>query len=303
MSKENRDYMQQFSIKDLENYTGVKAHTIRIWEHRYGLLKPERTDSNIRKYSDDELKALLNISILNNRGHKISEIAKMNDAKIFELIEGYSSADQNDDSVIATLKLSMLNFDEKLFNDIIDLRIATQGLEHTFINVMVPFLREIGVLWLTNTICPAQEHFISNLIRQKIYAQIDKYGMREPKKDSPTYVFYLPEMEFHELSLLMLSHIFRTRGFKTIFLGQSVPIDDLLQVHLRVGDVQFVSIFTSQPASTLLPSYLGKLTETFRETNCTFHFSGYVLKDKKPTVLGLFNYYTDLHAMLSLVNP
>ncbi len=295
--------MQQFSIKDLENYTGVKAHTIRIWEQRYGLLKPERTDSNIRKYSDDELKTLLNISLLNNRGHKISEIAKMDDLKIRQLIEEYSSTDQNDDSIIATLKLAMLNFDEKLFCDIVDLRIATQGLENTFLHVMVPFLREIGVLWQTSTICPAQEHFISNLIRQKIYAQIDKHGIREPKKDSPTYVFYLPEMEFHEISLLMLCHMFRTRGYKTIFLGQSVPLDDLLQVHLRVGNIQFVSIFTTQPATALLPSYFEKLKDSFQNTECAFHFSGFILKDKKSPVLGLFHFYNDLNSMLELVNP
>lgn len=299
-----KDYntnMQQFSIKDLESYTGIKAHTIRIWEQRYGLLKPTRTESNIRKYSDNELKTLLNISLLNSRGHKISEIASMSDEAILALISQYSNSSQNDDTVISSLKLSMLNFDEKLFNDIVEHRIASHGLEHTFINILAPFLKEIGFLWLTNSICPAQEHFVSNLIKQKIYVGIDQIDINQIKHPEKTFVLYLPELEFHEISLLMLNLTLRSRGYKTIFLGQSVPIEDLIQLYQRLGDVHFISLFTTQPPQVLLSTYIGKIVSAFADTNCVFHLTGGIVQGMKSPELGLFCVYPDLSDLLQKV--
>lgn len=293
--------MQDFSIKDLESYTGIKAHTIRIWEQRYGLLKPERTDSNIRKYSDKELKTLLNVSLLNHRGHKISEIAALGEEEMVRLVEHYSTTIQNDDTLIGTLKLAMLNFDEVLFNSIVDLRIASQGLEHTYLNVLTPFMHQIGVMWLSDAICPAQEHFITNLIRQKMYTHIDRLGPDLVVHKDKTYVLYLPELEFHELSLIMLNFSLRSRGYKTIYLGQSVPIDDLYQVYNRIGDVQFVSLFTTQPVSILLPGYLRKLVDRFSETSCEFHLTGGVIKDTRSPELGLINIYSDLGQLLNAI--
>jgi DNA-binding transcriptional MerR regulator len=295
------DQYQEFSIKDLESYTGIKAHTIRIWEQRYGLLKPERTDSNIRRYSDKELKMLLNISLLNQRGHKISEIAAMDETAMMRLIEQYSKTSESDDNLIATLKLAMLNFDEKLFNSVIDLRIATQGLESTFINVITPFLVHIGNLWRTNAICPAQEHFISNLVRQKIYAHTDKLSTDLVVNLDKTFVLYLPELEFHELSLLMLNFALRSRGFKTIYLGQSVPLEDLIQVYQRSGPVHYISLFTTQPAQVLLSSYFEKLIEKFRHTHCEFHLAGGVLSGVKSPELGLISIHRDISTLLAEV--
>lgn len=291
--------MQEFSIKDLESYTGIKAHTIRIWEQRYGLLKPDRTDSNIRKYSDRELKTLLNVSLLNNRGHKISEIAAMSEEEMAKMVEHYATSTQNDDTLIGTLKLAMLNFDEALFNSIVDLRIASQGLEHTYLNVLTPFMHQIGVMWLSNAICPAQEHFISNLIRQKLYTHIDKLGPDLAVHQERTFVLYLPELEFHELSLIMLNFALRSRGYRTIYLGQSVPIEDLYQVYQRIGDVQFISLFTTQPVSVLLPGYMRKLVEQFAGTNCEFHLTGGVIQGTKSPELGLINIYSDLGLLLN----
>jgi MerR family transcriptional regulator, light-induced transcriptional regulator len=295
------DHIQEFSIKDLESYTGIKAHTIRIWEQRYGLLKPERTEGNIRKYSDKELKSLLNISLLNQRGHKISEIAAMNEHTIAQLIDKYASSAQNDDTLIATLKLAMLNFDEKLFNSIVELRIATHGLEHTYIHVLTPFLHQIGLLWLSNAICPAQEHFISNLIRQKIYAHTDKLGTDLIVKHEKTFVLYLPELEFHELSLIMLNFALRSRGYRTIYLGQSVPVDDLYQVYQRVGQVHYISQFTTQPVNVLLPGYLKKISEKFMDSNCEFHLTGGMIHGQKSPELGLIYFYPDLSALMQEV--
>ncbi len=289
--------MQNFSIKDLENYTGVKAHTIRIWEQRYGLLKPIRSESNIRRYSDNELKTLLNVSLLNHRGHKISEIVKMDSQMMNQLIEKYSASNENDDTSMATLKLAMLNFDEKLFCSVVDHRIETSGLEDTFLNVLAPFLQDVGMLWLTDTICPAQEHFISNLIRQKLESEINKIDLYAAKEDATTYVLFLPEMEYHEISMIMLNYMLKSRGNKTIYLGQSVPIDDLFQVYQRVGKVHFISHFTSQPAAVLLDSYLKKLIDHFRDSGCVFYFSGEILKDKKSPELGLFQFSDSLNSL------
>jgi DNA-binding transcriptional MerR regulator len=296
------DQFQEFSIKDLEGYTGIKAHTIRIWEQRYGLLKPDRTDSNIRRYSDKELKMLLNISLLNQRGHKISEIAAMDEQTMVKLIDQYSKSAENDDTLIATLKLAMLNFDEKLFNSVIDLRIATQGLENTFVQVLTPFLVHIGTLWQTSAICPAQEHFISNLVRQKIYSHTDKLGTDLVVKHDKTFVLYLPELEFHELSLLMVNFALRSRGFKTIYLGQSVPMEDLVQVYQRSGPVHFISLFTTQPAQVLVPGYLQKIAEKFRDTHCEFHLTGGILHGMKSPELGVINIYKDIESMLTTVS-
>lgn len=295
------DNMQEFSIKDLENYTGVKAHTIRIWEQRYGLLKPSRTDSNIRKYSDRELKTLLNISLLNQRGHKISEIASMPESEIARLIEQYSISDQNDDTMMATLKLAMLNFDEKLFNSVVDLRVASHGMENTFHQVLSPFLQQIGILWMTNTICPAQEHFISNLIRQKLYAQINNLRPELVTKHEHTFVLYLPELEFHEISMIMLNFTLRSRGYRTIYLGQSVPLEDLYQIYQRIGDVHFISQFTTQPANVLIPAYLKKITDNFRGTNCVFHFTGAQVHGLKSPEVGLIEVHSDLGKMLESI--
>jgi DNA-binding transcriptional MerR regulator len=303
MAEEIKDFMQEFSIKDLENYTGVKAHTIRIWEQRYGLLKPMRTDSNIRKYSDKELKTLLNISLLNHRGHKISEIARMPQTKISELIEEYSVSSQNDDTIMATLKLAMLNFDEKLFCSVVDLRIATHGLEYTFLNILAPFLREIGVLWMSSSICPAQEHFISNLIRQKLYAQTNRILPDMVSANAECFVLFLPEMEFHEISLLMLNYSLRSRGYKTIYLGQSVPLADLYQVYQRVGPARFVTIITTHPNQVLLDSYLGKIRDHFSETGCAFHISGPLVKGKKSPEIGLFYLYEHVGEFLKEYTP
>jgi len=184
------------------------------------------------------------------------------------------------------------------FCSIVDYRIEKFGLEKTFIEVLGPFLRDIGILWMTDTICPAQEHFISNLIRQKILSEINKISVLEATDSAPIYVLYLPELEFHEISMMMLHYMLRSRGNRTIYLGQSVPIDDLFQVYQRVGEANFISNLSSQPSPVLLDSYLQRLTELFRDSGCTFHFAGEILRNKKSPELGLFHFYPNLEAIL-----
>jgi hypothetical protein len=162
-------------------------------------------------------------------------------------------------------------------------------------------MHHIGVMWLSNAICPAQEHFISNLIRQKLYTHIDRMGPDLVVHHNKTFVLYLPELEFHELSLIMLNFALRSRGYRTIYLGQSVPIEDLYQVYQRIGDVQFISHFTTQPVSVLLPGYLKKLVDQFSGSNCEFHLTGSVIHGTKSPELGLINVYNDLGHLLNAV--
>ena len=165
--------MNQFSIKDIEVLTGVKSHTLRIWEQRYGIPLPKRTPTNIRYYDDDDLKMLLNVSMLNKQGHKISHLTKMSKDELEKL--AFSNAlDSSESNIhIDSLLAAMFKLDEIAFEKILSTHLIKNGLEQTMINLFFPFLKRIGVLWQTGQVNPAFEHFMSNLIRQKIIVAID----------------------------------------------------------------------------------------------------------------------------------
>ncbi|MFZ4786162.1 MAG: MerR family transcriptional regulator [Flavobacteriales bacterium] len=288
--------MQEFSIKDLESFTGIKAHTIRIWEQRYGLLAPDRSDTNIRKYTDKDLKFLLNVSLLTNLGYKISQIAQMSEDAMRETVNRHAASQQPEQHFLHMLKISMLNYDEKLFNDVIDLNIKELGLEKTYIEIIIPFMRQIGYLWQANAICPAQEHFISGMVRQKIFSQVDQLDLI-PQLNTKPVVLYLPELEIHEISLIMLHYILKLRGHRSIFLGQSVPFEDLTQVYQRLGEVHFVSIFTTSPSTVLVADYLKKIDKHFSETGCVFHLTGNNLHGVKSPNLDVISIYSNMEEL------
>jgi len=292
--------MQEFTIKDLENYTGIKAHTIRIWEQRYGLLSPDRTGTNIRKYTDQDLKYLLNVSLLSNMGLKISQIAGMSEEDIKDSISKHAIGGNQEHHLLHMLKMAMLNYDEELFHEVINPQINEYGLEQTFVEVFMPFMRQIGVMWQADVICPAQEHFISALIRQKVFGCIERMPI-PPKSDERPVILYLPELEIHDLSMIMMHFLFRSKGIRSVFLGQSVPMEDLVQVYQRLGDCDFVSIFTTCPSVVLLPDYFKKLLLRFENTQCTFHLTGnnlHGLKSPDPSVISL---YPNAEALMSSV--
>ncbi len=288
---------QEFTIKDLENFSGIKAHTIRIWEQRYGILSPDRTDTNIRKYNDKDLKSLLNISLLNSLGHKISNIAKLSDDQIREIINKHAHSNNTEEHFLHMLKISMLNYDEELFSNVIDPHTAEHGLEKTFRVIIMPFLMQIGLLWQSDSICPAQEHFISALIRQKLLFHVESVKIPLEQNMRPV-VLFLPDLEIHELSLLMLHYILKLRGRRSILLSQSVPADDLKQVAQRLGDVDFVSIFTTHPSTVMVPDYLKRLTRMFMDTDCHFHFTGYNLKGIKSPDTLYITLYSNIDELL-----
>jgi len=219
------DTVAIYSIRDLEKLSGIKAHTIRIWEKRYGLLHPQRTDTNIRYYQDDDVKLLLNTALLNRHGYKISKIASMSQSEINEEILRISGSDFDTEVQSDALTLAMLEMDEEKFQATINQRIRELGFRETIMQVFFPFLNRLSVLWMTGSVLPVQENYIAGLIRQKLYVAIDAIDL--PKKETPSFLLYLPEGEEQELSLLFIHYLLKEKGFKVFNLGRNVSLEDL----------------------------------------------------------------------------
>jgi MerR family transcriptional regulator, light-induced transcriptional regulator len=220
--------MGQYSIKELEKLSGIKAHTIRIWEKRHKIISPNRTSTNIRLYSDADLKKIINVAIANNAGVKISHIARLTDDALAKLVSEQSDSGGEMASPIDQLIVAMVELDEIAFETIMQKFSDSMGFAELVVKVVYPFMEKIGILWQTGNITPAQEHFISNLVRQKIIVAID--NLPHPPAGSPKAILFLPENEWHEIGLLFYQYLARKSGVKTIYLGQSVPYSDLVGV-------------------------------------------------------------------------
>jgi len=260
-----------YSIKDLEQLSGIKAHTLRIWEQRYDFIKPKRTETNIRFYDDQDLKLILNVSLLKDNGHKISKISRMPydqmQKEVLKLTEKKLSYTEK----IHTLTLAMIDHDEERFEKIMSTIILQIGFEDTMIKVIYPFLIKIGILWQTGSISPSQEHFISNLIRQKIIVAIE--GLFVPSSDyNKNYLLFLPEKELHELSLLFSAYLIKSRKNKVIYIGQNTPFDDLISVYNSMKPDYLLTVMTSYPLSAEVQNYVDKLSQKFH--NNTILISG-----------------------------
>ena len=217
--------MNAFTIKDLENLSGIKAHTIRIWEQRYSFIKPQRTDTNIRYYSNEELKIILNISLLNKYGYKISHIDKMDPEEIREKILSLSTVQAQQERVVNEMIQFMVDLDIDKFELLLDNFIQSKGIDKTITQIIFPYLERIGILWLTNHINPAQEHLVTNIIRQKLIVGIE--GVFTHIQTNKSVLLFLPEGEHHELGLLYMYYLLKTRGVKTLYLGANVPVKDI----------------------------------------------------------------------------
>ena len=214
-----------FTIKDLENLSGIKAHTIRIWEQRYSFLKPYRTGTNIRYYSNVELKKLLNVALLNKYGFKISHIDKMDEEEMKEKILSLNQLQAQQERIVNELIQNMVDLDMEKFEAILDNYIITRGIERAIQQIIFPYLEKIGILWMTNHINPAQEHLVTNIIRQKLIVGIE--SIVSSVKINKTVLLFLPEGEYHELGLLFMFYLLKSRGVNTIYLGSSIPLEDV----------------------------------------------------------------------------
>lgn len=255
----------EFTIKDLENFSGIKAHTIRIWEKRYNLLQPNRTESNIRYYDMDSLQKLLNVSLLYNNGLKISKIAELSRAKIDLSVRELMFSQGAESQGLVSFKLAMLNFDEILFNQTYNSLVTQSSFRDIFKNVFIPFLDEIGLLWQINTITPAHEHFISNLIKQKIYINIDKLQLSKTNNLKKIFVLYLPLNEIHEIGLLYLHFELLLHGYHSIYLGQSVPIENLNDLQKIYDGICFVTYLTVEPSKETIEEYFQNIYSSVLE--------------------------------------
>ncbi|MEM7660423.1 MAG: MerR family transcriptional regulator, partial [Bacteroidota bacterium] len=239
--------MGRYSIRDLEQLSGIKAHTLRVWEQRYGIIQPKRTATNIRYYNDADLKLILNISFLNRNGHKISKISKMDVQEINDMVMKISDSNLEFPNQVNALVIAMVNLDENRFEKIISTNTLQFGFEQTMLSIVYPFLKQIGILWQTGNINPSHEHFISNLIRQKLIVAIDgQIGPDNPRAQK--YVLFLPEGELHELTLLFAAYIIKSRHNKAIYLGQSLPVKDLSLIIESFQPDYLLTIITSYPA-------------------------------------------------------
>ena len=247
---------QHFSIRDLENLSGIKAHTIRIWEKRYNLLVPDRTDTNIRYYSINNLQKLLNIVLLYKNGYKISKIAGIAEEKIPVLAREVGTADTSGNHYINNFKLAMINFDLSLFSQTYRELASEKPFRNIFHEVFIPLLNELGLLWQTDTISPAHEHFITNLIQQKIIISTEKLQAVSPQNANKAYVLYLPEDEIHDIGLLYLNYEIMLKGYHTVYLGQAVPIECLKSLLSHYPKIVFVSYFTVAPAKDRIDKYI-----------------------------------------------
>ena len=252
-----------FSIKNLENLSGIKAHTLRIWEKRYNLLEPERTDTNIRRYSLESLKKLLNVTLLYNHGFKISKIASLDSDEIPELVRSIALKSNSEQVSINAFKLAMINFDYELF-DANYLEISHHhDFEYIFLNMFMPLMRELGILWQTGAISPSHEHFITHLVKQKIHLQTESLQREKPKReDHPPFVLFLPENEIHELGILYLNYLILSHGFRTIFLGQSLQTSSLETLYTYQTDFIFVSYLTVEPNKEEIMPFLAEFYKT-----------------------------------------
>ena len=255
--------MALYSIKDLERITGVKAHTIRIWEKRYGIVEPARSESNIRLYCDMELKKLMNISILLRNGYKISKVAEYSQEDLARKVMEVTMVSTNGhDSQIESLAVAMIEMDEARFEKLLNMAILKEGFENCVYKVLYPFFERVGVLWQAGSINPAHEHFITNLVKQKIYVAIDSIPVPtgpEVKK----FLLFLPEWELHELGLLVYDYMIKSQGFKVIYLGQNVPEDDVYAVSDFIDPDYFLTAFSNSVAKEKLESYIQRLAERF----------------------------------------
>jgi DNA-binding transcriptional MerR regulator len=253
--------MDSFTIKDLENLSGIKAHTIRIWEQRYNFLKPQRTETNIRYYTSHELKTILNIALLNKYGFKISHIGRMAENEIRDRILSLNDARAMQERVVNELVQHMVDLEMEKFEQTLSAYISGKGIERTVLHVIFPFLEKIGILWQTGHINPAQEHLVTNIIRQKLIVGIEMAS--SPVRMDKSVLLFLPEGEHHELGLLFMYYILKSRGASTIYLGSNVPVADVEHViKLKKPDLAYVHL-TGAAASFNLDRFLTAVNNKF----------------------------------------
>jgi len=292
------DVKSVFSIKDLENLSGIKAHTIRIWEKRYNILEPVRTDTNIRLYNLISLQKLLNITLLYDYGYKISRIASYPEDEIPVLVREIISEKSAKNHAITTFKMAMMNFDQELFFTTYAQLLSEKSFKEVFYQVFIPLMTEMGLLWHSHTISPAHEHFISYLIKQKLLINTEKLQLLRPSKTDKVFVLSLPMNEVHELGLMYLNYETLLKGYKTIYLGESMPIENLVDLKKHFESIVFVSYLTVQPDKDSINDYVNKMIVELVDENTELWYIGkmveFIQQDGFSDKIKIFKSITEL---------
>jgi DNA-binding transcriptional MerR regulator len=263
-----------FSIKDLENLSGIKAHTIRIWEKRYNILEPMRTDTNIRFYDLPSLQKLLNITLLHDYGYKISKISQYPPETIPALVREIVTSKTAKSHALSEFKMAMMHFDQELFFRTYNWLMAEKSFQEIFHEVLIPLMQELGMLWQTDTISPAHEHFIFFLIKQKLLIQTEQLQVLKPTKTDKIFVLSLPINEIHELGLMYLNYEILSKGYKTIYLGESMPIENLKDLKKHFDSIVFVSYLTVQPDKDSVNEYVSKMKQELEDQTTQLWYLG-----------------------------
>lgn len=291
-----------FSIKDLENLSGIKAHTIRIWEKRYQILEPMRTDTNIRLYDLCNLQKLLNITFLHDYGYKISKIASLPETEIPVLVKQIISTKNSKNHAINAFKMAMMNFDQQLFFNTYNWLAEEKSFKEIFCQVFIPLLEEIGLLWQTDTISPAHEHFISYLLRQKIILNSEKLQFLTPTRQDKVFVLSLPLNEIHELGLMYLHYEILLEGYKSIYLGESMPINNLKDLKKHFSSIVYVSCLTVKPDRDEVNGYVQEMADELLDDSTELWFTGRLVSEIKSELLlkkvSVFNSIAELTSRL-----
>jgi MerR family transcriptional regulator, light-induced transcriptional regulator len=289
--------MNAFTIKDLENLSGIKAHTIRIWEQRYAFLKPQRTETNIRYYSNEELKIILNVALLNKYGFKISHIDKMKNGDLMEKIMGLNQIQAQHERIVNEMVTCMVDLDIDQLELILDEYIAARGIEKTITQIIFPFLEKIGILWITNHINPAQEHLVTNVIRQKLIVGIE--SAKSVVTINKTLLLFLPEGEHHELGLLFIYYLLKSKGVKVWYLGANVPVKDLdFVIRAKKPDYVYTHL-TSVAHNFNFEKFLNKLS--LLSPSLPIIVSGLMTQQYKKKVPANINFKTSLPEVMEYV--
>lgn len=277
--------MATYKIKDIEILTGIKAHTIRIWEKRYNVLEPMRTDTNIRLYDLASLQKLLNITLLHDFGYKISKISKYPPETIPALVREIVTNKTAKSHAISEFKIAMMNFDQELFFNTYDWLTKEKSFQEIFYDVFLPLMNEMGMLWQTDTITPSHEHFITFLIKQKLLIQTEQLQIRKPTKTDKVFVLSLPMNEIHELGLMYLNYEILAKGYKTIYLGESVPIDSLKYLKNHFESIVFVSYLTVQPDKDNVNEYITEMKQVLESDTTSLWFIGRMVAHIDPAIV------------------
>ena len=292
-------FQANYSIKDLEKLSGIKAHTLRIWEKRYALFEPDRTDTNIRYYSNDDLKRILSISQLNKNGIKISVIAGMNDSEINEKVSAINLIRTESEDMIDNMIVGMIDLNEAYFDKIFSACILKMGFENAIQKVIFPFFHRIGIMWQTGGINPAQEHFVSNIVRQKLIVANDGLSLTNEEKKSTNAVLFLPENELHEMSLLFYNYALRARNIRTVYLGQTVPLSSLVRIVEIVKPDFLISVITNSFSKKEMEKFFYLLADV--KGIKRIFLSGKAMLEYKKSVPSRITIFKDLAELLQVI--